>query len=355
MIEGSADKSPRSASSRPWLSPTRRSSRHQGDQGPRRRRRKDQAPSSTSLTPSPSCSSHHRARSPAEDRRRHFRQGEGRRSANVKALKEEAKAALVAEIPEASFADEELAVVFEDLRYKAYRSTILERGVRADGRARSRFARSPAKSACCPASHGSAALPPRRNPGPGPRDPRPDRGGPGHGRPTPAGDLASRSSSITTSRPSRSVKPAAHRPGPPRNRPRRARRAFARARPSPENEFPYAIRITSEIMASNGSTSMACVCGGCLALMDAGVPIKPPVAGISGGLVTENAADGSISKCGHRSPTFSASEDHYGDMDFNLCGTTGDHRLPARPEAPRHPLRSPRSRSTRPTTPASRS
>ncbi len=54
-----------------------------------------------------------------------------------------------------------------------------------------------------------------------------------------------------------------------------------------KNDFRYAIRITSEVMESNGSTSMASVCGGMLALMDAGVPIKTPVAGISVGLVTE--------------------------------------------------------------------
>ena len=57
----------------------------------------------------------------------------------------------------------------------------------------------------------------------------------------------------------------------------------------PEDDFPYAIRIVSEIMSSNGSTSMASVCGGSLALMDAGVPISKHVAGISTGLVTEMA------------------------------------------------------------------
>src|SRR6266516_2228764 len=58
-----------------------------------------------------------------------------------------------------------------------------------------------------------------------------------------------------------------------------------------ENDFRYAIRISSETMESNGSTSMASVCGGMLALMDAGVPVKSPVAGISGGLVTEHGED----------------------------------------------------------------
>jgi polyribonucleotide nucleotidyltransferase len=87
-----------------------------------------------------------------------------------------------------------------------------------------------------------------------------------------------------------------------------------------EEEFRYAIRISSEIMESNGSTSMASVCGGTLALMDAGVPIKTPVAGISIGLVTEHADDGRIKRYELLTDII-GSEDHFGDMDFKLCGT----------------------------------
>ena len=90
-----------------------------------------------------------------------------------------------------------------------------------------------------------------------------------------------------------------------------------------ENEFRYAIRISSEIMESNGSTSMASVCGGMLALLDAGVPMKGMVAGISIGLVTEAGDDRSASD-GKRYELLTdiiGSEDHYGDMDFKLCGT----------------------------------
>ncbi len=86
-----------------------------------------------------------------------------------------------------------------------------------------------------------------------------------------------------------------------------------------EQDFPYAIRISSEIMESNGSTSMASVCGGCLALMDAGVPIKRPVAGISVGLVTE--FEGEALKRYSLLSDIIGSEDHFGDMDFKLCGT----------------------------------
>ena len=91
-------------------------------------------------------------------------------------------------------------------------------------------------------------------------------------------------------------------------------------RSPPEDEFPYAIRVVSEIMSSNGSTSMASVCGGSLALMDAGVPISQHVAGISTGLVTEMNEEGEIAKHVVLTDIIGA-EDHFGDMDFKVCGT----------------------------------
>src|SRR5712664_64067 len=87
-----------------------------------------------------------------------------------------------------------------------------------------------------------------------------------------------------------------------------------------ENDFRYAIRISSEIMESNGSTSMASVCAGMLALMDAGVPIKTPVAGISVGLVTEHGDHQKVKRYELLTDII-GSEDHFGDMDFKLCGT----------------------------------
>ena len=87
-----------------------------------------------------------------------------------------------------------------------------------------------------------------------------------------------------------------------------------------DNDFRYAIRVSSEIMESNGSTSMASVCGGMLALMDAGVPMKGMVAGISIGLVTEAGDDGQLKRYELLTDII-GSEDHYGDMDFKLCGT----------------------------------
>ena len=86
-----------------------------------------------------------------------------------------------------------------------------------------------------------------------------------------------------------------------------------------EADFPYAIRVSSEVMESNGSTSMATVCAGVMALMDAGVPLKAPVAGISVGLVTE--FEGEQLKRYTTMTDILGSEDHFGDMDFKLCGT----------------------------------
>jgi polyribonucleotide nucleotidyltransferase len=106
------------------------------------------------------------------------------------------------------------------------------------------------------------------------------------------------------------------------------------------SEFGYAIRVSSEIMESNGSTSMASVCGGTLALLDAGVPLKAPVAGISVGLVTEFDAAGTKMLRHQMLTDIIGSEDHFGDMDFKLCGTaqgvTGfqlDLKLPGLPLA----------------------
>ena len=93
-----------------------------------------------------------------------------------------------------------------------------------------------------------------------------------------------------------------------------AERSLVPVLPSVE-EFPYAIRLVSEVLSSNGSTSQASVCGSTLALMDAGVPIKAPVAGISCGLITED--DGTWTTM----IDIQGVEDFYGDMDFKVAGT----------------------------------
>ena len=92
-----------------------------------------------------------------------------------------------------------------------------------------------------------------------------------------------------------------------------AERAVAAVVPDDKN-FPYTMRIVSDIMESNGSSSMASVCGGTLALMDAGVPIASPVAGIAMGLVMEGKDYAVLTD-------IAGAEDHYGDMDFKVAGT----------------------------------
>ena len=93
-----------------------------------------------------------------------------------------------------------------------------------------------------------------------------------------------------------------------------ARRALEAVLPA-DTEFPYTIRIVSDITESNGSSSMASVCGGVLSMMDAGVPLKRPVAGVAMGLVMEGNRYAILSD-------IAGAEDHYGDMDFKVTGTS---------------------------------
>jgi polyribonucleotide nucleotidyltransferase len=92
-----------------------------------------------------------------------------------------------------------------------------------------------------------------------------------------------------------------------------AERALGNLLPS-EADFPYAMRVVSDILESNGSSSMATVCGGSLAMMDAGVPLKAPCAGIAMGLVVEDEKYAILTD-------IAGAEDHYGDMDFKVAGT----------------------------------
>ncbi|MDR3754303.1 MAG: polyribonucleotide nucleotidyltransferase [Terracidiphilus sp.] len=93
-----------------------------------------------------------------------------------------------------------------------------------------------------------------------------------------------------------------------------AERALTAVLP-PDEEFPYAMRVVSDILESNGSSSMASVCGGSLSLMDAGVPLKAPVAGVAMGLVKEGDDYAILTD-------IAGAEDHYGDMDFKVAGTS---------------------------------
>ncbi len=92
-----------------------------------------------------------------------------------------------------------------------------------------------------------------------------------------------------------------------------AERAISGVLPT-EESWPYAMRVVSDILESNGSSSMATVCGASLSLMDAGVPLKAPVAGVAMGLVKEGESYAILTD-------IAGAEDHYGDMDFKVAGT----------------------------------
>jgi len=243
------------------------------------------------------------------------------RSAGIKLLKEEAKAALTAELGADKFTDVDLNVVFEDLQYKAYRKNVLEKGVRADGRGQKDIRPLSAEVGVLPRVHGSALF--QRGDTQnialttlGPTKEAQEMDGL-------TGGATSKSFILHYNFPPFSVGETGRFTGPGRREIGHgalAERSLVPVLP-PEDVFPYSIRVTSEIMSSNGSTSMASICGGCLSLMDAGVPIVAPVAGISCGLMTENAADGSIAKWITITDIL-GEEDHFGDMDFKLAGTT---------------------------------
>lgn len=243
------------------------------------------------------------------------------RGAAVKALKEEAKTALTAELGADKFTDVDLAVVFEDLQYTAYRNTVLEKGVRADGRGKKDLRPLQAAVGVLPRVHGSAMF--QRGDtqniaittlGPTKEAQEMDglTGGP-----------TSKSFILHYNFPSFSVGETGRYGSPGRREVGHgalAERSLVPVLP-PEDIFPYSIRVVSEILASNGSTSMASICGGCLALMDAGVPIIAPVAGISVGLMTKSNADNSIAEWTTITDIL-GEEDHFGDMDFKIAGTT---------------------------------
>jgi polyribonucleotide nucleotidyltransferase len=239
----------------------------------------------------------------------------------VKLLKEEAKVALTAELGADKFTDVDLNVVFEDLQYKAYRKTVLERGVRADGRGQKDIRPLNAQVGVLPRVHGSAMF--QRGDtqnialttlGPTKEAQELD---------ALTGGAKSKSFILHYNFPPFSVGETGRFGSPGRREIGHgalAERSLVPVLP-PEDVFPYSIRVVSEIMSSNGSTSMASICGGCLSLMDAGVPIIAPVAGISCGLMTENGTDGSITKWTTITDIL-GEEDHFGDMDFKLAGTT---------------------------------
>jgi len=243
------------------------------------------------------------------------------RNAAVAVAREEAEAALTAELGEGNFDAFHVELAFEELQEDAYRGLILNSGYRSGGRGTNELRELSSQVGVLPRVHGSSIF---------------QRGETQAlviatlGAQTEAQDLdgltggpTSKSFVLHYNFPPFSTGETGRFGGTSRREIGHgalAERSLLPVVPT-EDVFPYTIRIVSEIMASNGSTSMASICGGCLALMDAGVPIIAPVAGISVGLVAEKNEAGEITKFVTLTDIL-GEEDHFGDMDFKIAGTT---------------------------------
>ncbi|MCX7713216.1 MAG: polyribonucleotide nucleotidyltransferase [Chthoniobacterales bacterium] len=248
-----------------------------------------------------------------------YTQGKVARTKAVEALRKEVSEAILARYPDAS--DFQISQAFDYLQKKAFRISIFERGMRCDGRSFHEIRPLSSEVGLLPRAHGSALFARGETQALAlatlaPTDEAQMLDAYGGGAETkrfilhynfPPFSVGETGRFGTQNR--REIGHGAL-----------AERSIEPVLP-PEDEFPYAIRVSSEIMESNGSTSMATVCAGTLALMDAGVPIRRPVAGISVGLVTEFHPDGSLARHTILSDII-GSEDHFGDMDFKLCGTS---------------------------------
>ena len=239
------------------------------------------------------------------------------RSKAVNALKDEVGTAIKAKFPEATAF--EISQAFDYLQKKAFRVAILDRKSRCDGRGLGDLRQLSAETGLLPRSHGSALFARGETQALclltlATTQEAQDMDGY-------TGGETSKAFILHYNFPPFSVGETGRMGGMNRREIGHgalAERSIAPVIPSTE-DFPYAIRISSEVCESNGSTSMASVCGGVLALLDAGVPIKSPVAGISVGLVTE--FEGDVLKRYTTLADIIGSEDHFGDMDFKLCGT----------------------------------
>lgn len=249
-----------------------------------------------------------------------FQDNKLKRQADVDALMNETAEAVKTKVGEENFDPAQIKMAFEVLQEEVYRNNILDAGKRCDGRAYDELRPISCSTNLLPRVHGSALF---------------TRGETqafvmttfGTSRDFQeldglTGGTKQKSFILHYNFPPYSVGETG-RFGTPGRREighgALAERSLLPVLPS-EDEFPYAIRLVSEIMESNGSTSMASVCGGCLSLMDAGVPIQTPVAGISCGLVTRFDENGKLLKHVVLTDIIGA-EDHFGDMDFKICGT----------------------------------
>jgi len=259
------------------------------------------------------------------------------RSKKVGALRDEVEKAIKERAPEATDFDVEQA--FEYLQKKAFRISIMEKGVRADGRQIGDLRELYGEVGTLPRVHGSAIFSRGETQALGivtlaPADEKQHFD-------NYAGGVDEKRFILHYNFPPFSVGECGRMGGINRREIGHgslAERSIEPVIPS-EEVFPYAMRVSSEVMESNGSTSMASVCAGTMALLDAGVPLIRPVGGISVGLVTESNDDGSMGSYKMLLDII-GSEDFYGDMDFKLCGTsegvTGyqlDLKLPGLPLA----------------------
>ncbi len=249
-----------------------------------------------------------------------FQSDKLQREAAVDAVKDSVEEKLLEEIGEEDYDSDQLRMAFEILQEEVFRSNILNEGRRVDERSGEDLREITCQTGVLPRVHGSALF---------------QRGETqtivvgtlGTSRDTQdmdglTGGARSKSFILHYNFPPYSVGETGRFFGPGRREIGHgalAERSLLPILPS-EDDFPYSVRLISEIMESNGSSSMASVCGGCLALMDAGVPITDMVAGISVGLVSDTNDSGEIEKYVLLTDII-GSEDHFGDMDFKISGT----------------------------------
>ena len=234
------------------------------------------------------------------------------RYAALSAIKSELKEALAAKFADVENLNRHISFTFEQLEEETVRKAILEKAKRSDGRALDELRPLSAEAGLLPRAHGSGLF------------------ARGETQALVQATFGKKRDAILTDTiigdvekrfylhynfPNFSVGEAGRIMGPGRREighGHLAERSVAKVMPK---DYQYTVRCVSEVMSSNGSTSMASICGATIALMDAGVPIKAPVAGISCGLV--KGKDGKTCLL----TDILGSEDHYGDMDFKVAGT----------------------------------
>ncbi|MEX0324789.1 MAG: polyribonucleotide nucleotidyltransferase [Puniceicoccaceae bacterium] len=249
-----------------------------------------------------------------------FKDSKSDRQAAVDALKDDVKEKMIERDGEEGFDPNQLMLAFEVLQEEIYRENILDAGKRADGRGPADLRDIESQVGLYPRVHGSGLFQRGETQGLvfttlGSRSDNQSMDGL-------TGGPREKSFILHYNFPNYSVGETGRIMGPGRREIGHgalAERSLLPVLPA-EDEFPYTVRLVSEIMESNGSTSMASVCGGSLSLMDAGVPISGMVAGISCGLVTRFDDKGDLQKHVVLSDIIGA-EDHFGDMDFKICGT----------------------------------